>query len=516
MKVGALRRILSCATVVVVVGAAALTGGAVKASAASAGGSLTVLENTGYIGDWPGLDPATDTDDVANNVYMDAIYGDLFEQGPDNKPIPDLATGYKISNGGLTVTITLRSGVTFSDGTPFNSTAVMQNLTRDLDPANANACGCVANFPVASMSAPNPTTFVMQLKTAYAPIIEAFYNSGPNWVPSPTALAKAGETAFAQNPVGAGPFTVVSNKSSSELQLKANPTYWQKGFPKLSSLTFTTIGSDESAFEAIQAGQAGAYQRFQTYSLLKTVKSKLQVAQTPATQPGVVQLNTTIAPFNNLTAREAIYYATDPKAINTSLLYGTGIITQSMTGPGAANFYSPTVPGYRTYNLTKAKALVKQLGGLNVALTIVASPLEVQTATALKSEWAAAGINATINADNIGQAIAEFKADSWQAGVPYPGSFDPSIGTGLGEYQSTSLLTGVKNPAMDALIAKASVGTVKARQATFKQIWKLASDQAYGPFLPIPPVYQISAKGVSGPGLTTNAPQIFWEDVTAK
>jgi peptide/nickel transport system substrate-binding protein len=516
MSIGVLRRALSCATVVVVVGAAALAGGATNASAAGSGGSLTVLENSGYIGNWPGLDPATDTNDVANNPYMDAIYGDLFEQGPNNKPIPDLATGYKITNGGLTVTITLRSGVTFSDGTPFNSTAVMQNIQRDLDPANANACGCVPNFPVASMSAPNPTTFVMQLKTPYAPIIEAFYNSGPNWTPSPTALAKMGETAFALNPVGAGPFTVVSDKPSSELQLAANPHYWQKGAPKLSSLTFTSIGSDESAYEAIQAGQAGAYQRFQTYSLIKTIKSKLTVAQTPATQPGVIQLNTTIAPFNNLTAREAIYYATDPNAINTSLLYGTGIVTQSMTGPGAANFYSPKVPGYRTYNPAKAKALVKQLGGLSVALTIVSSPLEVQFAEALKSEWAAAGINATIASDNIGQAIAAFKADSWQAGVPFPGSFDPSIGTGLGEYLSTSLLTGVKNPAMDALIAKATSGTASARAATFKQIWKLASDQAYGPFLPIPPVYQIAAKGVSGPGLTTTAPQIFWEAVTSK
>jgi peptide/nickel transport system substrate-binding protein len=478
---------------------------------------MTVLENSSYIGDWSGLNPATNTDDVANTPMMDAIYGDLFEQGPDNKPIPDLATGYKITDGGKTVTITLRKGVKFTDGTPFNSAAVKDNIENDLDPKNANACGCVANFPVASIDTPNATTVVMHLKTAFGPIIEAFFNSGPNWVPSPSALAKMGPTAFAANPVGAGPFVVKSDKPSAELQLVRNPNYWQPGHPELSALNFTSIGSDESAYEAILAGQAQGYQRFQTYSLVKDVKKKLQVAETPPTQPTVVQLNTTIAPFDNLKAREAIYYATDPEAINKSLLFGTGVLTQSMTGPGAGAFYAPTVPGYRTYNPTKAKALVHQLGGLSVTLTIVSSPFEAQEAEALKSEWSVAGINATIDEVDIGQAIKEFEADSWQSGLPVPGSFDPSVGTGLGEYESTSLLTGVKNPQMDTLIS-AAAQTVNSAQRlkTFKQIWKLASDQAYGPFLPLAPVYQVSAHGVSGPGFTTNAPQILWEDINYK
>jgi hypothetical protein len=44
----------------------------------------------------------------------------------------------------------------------------------------------------------------------------------------------------------------------------------------------------------------------------------------------------------------------------------------------------------------------------------------------------------------------------------------------------------------------------------------MASDQAYGPFTPLVPVYNLATKGISGPGLTTQAPEIFWEDVTAK
>ena len=76
-----------------------------------------MLEGTGYVGSWPGLDPATDTDGAANQSYMDSIFGELFGLNSAGKIVPDLATGYSFSNGGKTINITLRQGVTFSDGT---------------------------------------------------------------------------------------------------------------------------------------------------------------------------------------------------------------------------------------------------------------------------------------------------------------------------------------------------------------------------------------------------------------
>src|SRR5262249_27257116 len=81
------------------------------------GGSLTVLEGKGFAGDWPlGLDPATNTTGSADQDYYNAVYGQLFELGDNGKLIYDLATGYKYSNGNKTVTIDLRPGVKFSDG----------------------------------------------------------------------------------------------------------------------------------------------------------------------------------------------------------------------------------------------------------------------------------------------------------------------------------------------------------------------------------------------------------------
>src|SRR6185312_16000822 len=109
------------------------------------GGSVTVLESAGFAGDWPaGLDPATNVNGAANQSQMNSIYGQLLQLTENGTLRPDLATAYKFSNGGKTVAITVRSGVKFTDGTPFNAQAVAANWKRDL----ATPCTCKPVIPV--------------------------------------------------------------------------------------------------------------------------------------------------------------------------------------------------------------------------------------------------------------------------------------------------------------------------------------------------------------------------------
>lgn len=109
-----------------------------RATKASSGGSLNALEASAFAGDWNSLDPPTNTNSAADQSILSSIFGELFEQGPGGKVQPDLATGYKITNGGTTVTLDIRPGVTFTDGTPFNAQAVAFNIKRDLEPQYAS------------------------------------------------------------------------------------------------------------------------------------------------------------------------------------------------------------------------------------------------------------------------------------------------------------------------------------------------------------------------------------------
>ena len=130
-------------------------------------------------------------------------------------------------------------------------------------------------------------------------------------------------------------------------------------------------------------------------------------------------------PFKNELARQAIYAATNIAPILQHIFGNQYPIAQGFTGPGGI-CYQPTVPGYPGYDLAKAKALVKQLGGLTVSLGTIQNLVAQQTTEALQTEWAAAGIKTTIHTYPLAALIAQFTSGKWQAMVQTAGSYDPA------------------------------------------------------------------------------------------
>jgi peptide/nickel transport system substrate-binding protein len=501
-------------------GSSSTSSSTTSASASGApkhGGSLTVLEGASFAGAWPGLDPATDTDGAANQSYMNAIYGELFELGTGGKLTPNLATGYSYANGGKTVNITLRQGVTFSDGTPFNAAAVVFNWKRDV---NAT-CTCKPIFlspPVITQTGPYTLSFT--LPYVYAPFINSLQANIFNWIASPTALQKMGEKAFALAPVGAGPFTVVSDTPGSQLVLKKNPHYWEQGKPYLDNLTFKTVAADEPAYEAMLAGSGQAYEGMSTPQLVKTFESHFQVTAEPSTSPYDIQLNTKIAPFNNIKARQAIYYATNAAQLDQALFQNTYPVTQSFTAE-AGLFYHPVVPGYIGYDLAKAKSLVQAVGGINITLDTITSPVAQALDEALQTQWQAAGMKVTLHNYDLTGLIATFQSHKWQAFLQTAGAWDPGTGVGVAfRFASYSPFTGVFDKKVDNMI-NAAAATIdnSQRSADYAALSAYIAQQAYGPFLFPIAGYSIAAHGVGGPGLTTAIPSIvvlpgiLWQDV---
>jgi peptide/nickel transport system substrate-binding protein len=488
-------------------------------SAPKAGGSLVVLESAGFAGDWPeGLDPANNTNGSSDQSQMNAIYGEPFELTGNNTLQPDLMTAYKFSDGGKTVTLTTRPGVKFSDGTPFNAAAVVFNWKRDL----ATPCTCKPTIPITTITAPSANTVVVKMPAPDGAFVDQLQDSNFSWMVSPTALKTMGDQAFKLKPVGAGPFTVVSDTLSNTLVLKKNPNYWQSGRPYLSSLTFKTTANDESALEAMQAGQGGAYEGMSQPQLVKSFQSKFTVTREPSTSPYDIQFNTSIPPFNNIKAREAIYYATDTPLLDQKLFGNAYPVTQSFTAP-AGLFYEQNVPGYLTYNLAKAKALVKQLGGLNINYFTITQSATQNMMVAMQQMWKQAGINASIHFYSLAGLIQQFESKKWQIAFQTAGAWDPATGVGLGfRFLSASPFSGVHDPNLDKLIlgAQATVNPAQ-RKALYDQAAAYIAKNAYGPFLFPISGYNIAAKGVTGPGLSTPIaavsvnPQILWEDVSA-
>lgn len=515
-------RLLRPAAVTSALTAAVLGVPAIHASATPAtGGTLTVLEESGSAGEWPaGFDPATSAEDLIHATMMNAIYGELFQLGANGKLIYDLATGASLTNANKTLTITLRKGVRFTDGTPFNAAAVVQNFKQDL----ASNSTAEPPWQVSSVTAANKNTVVVNFKTADGAAINQFQDSNVNWIESPTSLQRLGPKNFAITPVGAGPFSVVSDVLNTKLVLKRNPNYWQKGRPYLDGLVFEVTANDETALEAIKSGAGQVYENMTTPALLKSYQAAgLTVTKEPATTPEIVQLNTLKGPFTNIKAREAVYYAIDTPTLVSKVFDNQCTPTESFTGP-ASLFYFPKVPGYRSYNPSKAKALVKQLGGLSFTLTTQATS---STATvfneAVQTMLVDAGMKVQIlNVPNVAEAVQLFHSGKWEIQPAALGSWDPAADTGVAfRLLSTGPFSGIKDPAVDRLITEGAATTNKvARARYYRELSSYLNEKAYMPFICAPPTWNIAAKGVEGPGLTTSlapfaaGPQILWQDVS--
>ncbi|MBV9717523.1 MAG: ABC transporter substrate-binding protein, partial [Solirubrobacterales bacterium] len=385
----------------------------------------------------------------------------------------------------------------------------------------ATPCTCKPVIPVNSINAPDAHTVRVDLAAPDGAFIDQLQDSNFSWIASPTALKKLGEQQFKLKPVGAGPFTVVSDTLSNTLALQKNPTYWKTGRPLLNQLTFKTTAGDETALEAMQAGQGQAYEGMSTRQLVNSFKSKFTVTQEPSTSPYDIQFNTKIPPFNNKNARLAIYYATDAQLLDQKLFENNYPVTESFTAP-AGLFYEQTVPNYPTYDLAKAKALVKQLGGLNINYFTITQPATQNMMVAMQQMWKQAGINASIHFYSLAGLIQQFQGP-WQIAFQTAGAWDPAAGVGLGfRFLSTSPFSGVHDPHLDKLILGGQ-GAVdpNTRKSMYDQAAEYIAQNAYGPFLFPISGWNIAAKGVQGPGLTTPIPsvavnpQILWEEVSA-
>jgi peptide/nickel transport system substrate-binding protein len=487
---------------------------------------LTVLLQTDGAGAWPaGLDPATNSTGGANLTIMNAIFGGLFQLtadpgGGDPKLIPNLALGYEFSDDAKTLVIQLREGIQFSDGTPLDAEAVRFNIERNL----AAPCSCApVRWPWVTtdrVTVLSPTRVALHFSRPYPSALNAWPVSNVNWIASPTAIRTMSEEAFRLAPVGAGPFKVRENILSSRLVLEKNSLYWQKDRPLLDLLTFKSIGGEQSAYLALLAGDGDAAEGVTSVQLIKRAQDegKLQVVLQPSTSVYWVQLNTTSAPFNDKRLREAIYYATDVESLRMGLVGGQYPASQSFTASGGL-FYNSKVPGYRSFDLSRARALVNAIGHVEVSLSTVRDPFPERMAQALKTQWESAGMHVTVQSNDLAVIQTNYRNGQWQASLQRAGSFDPDAGL-MRRFRSDQVYSGIKDKRVDELLdLGGSTVDPKGRADVYLQLAKHVSDQAYGPFLFEVTLAQFARKDVRGPGLTSRIPPVLtstgihWQDV---
>jgi len=188
------------------------------------------------------LSPAN-TAGATNLVYEPLLQFDILKPGTI---YPWLATGYTWSNGGKTITFTLRTGVKFTNGDAFDASNVAWefNLMKSTPAVNADG------LPITSASAPNPTTVVINFS---APVYTLLYFIASTPQLPESIWSKVNPATYADtDPIGTGPYEVTSFTSAG-ITLTRNTHYWQ-GLPPVAKVEFPAYDSNTSANLALEQG----------------------------------------------------------------------------------------------------------------------------------------------------------------------------------------------------------------------------------------------------------------------
>jgi peptide/nickel transport system substrate-binding protein len=288
--------------------------------------------------------------DIESNYVWHQIAEPLFRTKPDGSgTVPWLATGYTVSDGGLTYTIKLHDGVMFSDGTSMTS----KDVKFTLENTEANADWGFADQAIKSIRTPDPLTVVITTKYPWAPMIADLALFANAIIPA--NFGGKSSKAFYKAPIGTGPFMWDGWTKGVDQTLIRNPHYWVKGQPYLDKIVYKTIPEDTTRALQLQSGDLDLVEA-PPPAQVKTLEanSNLAVLTVPSLQLDYLSMNEARAPYNDVNFRRAVDYGIDRDSIVKAAMFGQGEKANSMLMADMA-FYDSTTPGGQ-YDVAKAKA----------------------------------------------------------------------------------------------------------------------------------------------------------------
>ncbi len=433
------------------------------------------------------MDPADQTATFTGNVLAPVYEGlTRFNKALEIEPL--LATKWSVNKAGTEWTFTLRSGVQFQDGTPFNAAAVVTSFGRQLDEKRGLAASGRFRTVIDKVTAINPTTVRFTLKKPY-PAFPSLMSGNAAFIVSPAADKKG---TLGRQPVGTGPYSFVEWKSGEYVLEKANPKYWGKQ-PGIPSLKWTWTSEPSVMNLAIQSGQADLVNPLPPiFTQVLKNNPKVTLLQGKGASVFWLSLNVKLKPLNDVRVRQALNYATDQKALVATLLRGYGEPANSPLAP--ADFgYDPAAPGY-PYDVAKAKKLLSDAGYPNgVTVSVASQEPDSSIVQALQGMWAKAGITLKIMQMESGVwseaafGTPEQKAKaginssfaSWSAGtLDADGQLSPLYATSSASPAGANL-GFYSNPKLDALLTQGSAETDTAKRKTiYAQAQRIISQDA--------------------------------------
>jgi len=423
-----------------------------RAARAQGSKALTIAYNVNL----PSWDPTVGLSAV--NPTIQSIYKSVFDQYIDQNPDlsfkPGLLTKWGWNDDKSKVSMTVRDGAFWHDGSPVTAEDVAWSLERAGDPQTGSPIqfvwGKIGNFKIDGM------TVTADVKE-FEPTLFKWMAFLTGYVMPKNAYGKLGAEGFEKKPIGSGPYMVEEFERNAFVRLKAFPKWWG-GKPAFDSVVFKFVPDATSRVAEVESGSSDLTIEipYEEYDRLR-VKTGFAGASTPVSDIGMIFI-TNIPPMLDKNVRLALHHAIDKKAIVDRLLRGYGVPIDTLEAPQYAAFDPSIKVGY---DPEKAKSLMAAAGfspekpvTFTIQTTRGFKPKDYEIIQAIVGMWRRIGAEANIEIYEIAKHF-ELRAQHKLA----PAAFynwgnsigDPSTSTGFAMF-GPSPHSAWKTPDVDAMI----------------------------------------------------------------
>ena len=467
------------------------------------------------------LDPTLSRSLYSRYVFH-AMCQKLYDVDQDAKVVPQLATALPtVSGDGRTVTIPVRDGVTFADGTPFNAEAVKSTLERNLTLEGSGRKSELG--PVTKVEAKDAKTVVITLSKPFAPLTAALTDRA-GMILSPKATKALG-SKFATAPVCVGPFKFSKRVPQNSIELVKDPNFYDADKVNFDKITYRIITDASIRAANLRSGDVMVADSLSAQDVPALQKEKsLQILQSQSLGYQGVTFNvgnvdgvgTPAKAIDRPEAkdpriRQAFEHAIDRAGLVKVVFNDYNTVACSPISP-KSEFSTEAVQKCTPHDPAKAKALLKEAGVTTpfpIQMITSNNPDSLRLAQALQSMVKEGGFDLKIQPVEYASLLdQQDRGDFSLLQLGWSGRIDPDanitnfVGTG-----GSQNVAGYNNAEVDSLLEKARESQDLAeRQGLYAQVVdKLHQDN--------PLIYLYRQRNLTGVSTKVKGVQVFPDGV---
>ena len=375
---------------------------------------------------------------IDDKIYLGLIYDNIIGMTREQNDLSTetgIAEDWQVSNDGLVLTLTIRSGVLFHDGSALTADDVQFSLQRLFDEAAVTPfSGAIRNVIGEPGNIIVTDTYELEIHLV-APSFSFPHQlsrtlGGPEGMVVPKAyIERVGDEEFSRAPIGTGPYRLVERQEGSHITLEAVDDHFALGTPRFDRVTVRLIPEQTTRLAMLRTGDAdvvdvGVEQapgvRADGFTLFQ--KDMGDVLSLHFLKSGLEEG----AIFADPRVREALIAAINRDEIIEELFGGRAVPTSNWVTSGALG-YRQREP--HAYDPDRARALLEEAGVTDLEFTLESAPKpgwpQMSTVAAVVGYWEAVGIKATVNFRDFGSYLSDSRQGLLPPEtvvlVPFPG-----------------------------------------------------------------------------------------------